>query len=402
MIVPEPAIQEYASRPCPVCRGTRSTLLFHQSFEQLSTARLLSGYDVVVCQECGAGFADRIPSQPVFDRYYRDLSKYHSHDRLPAGPPTVEQRFYDIAGLIAPFIPTAESRVLEIGCASGGLLKALEERGFGNLCGSDPSPECVRAAHELYGIPGLVGTVFTVPRPEVPYDFLVLTGVMEHIRDLDRTVERFHDLLGDGGRVYLEVPDASRYVPFEDAPFQEFSLEHINFFSRTSLANLMRARGFRVVETGHAWRPQHEIACPSTYGVFQKCQDSWPLERDVETEPGLRAYIEGCHAEDRRIRSVIRQAVAPGERMIVWGVGAHTLRLLATGGIDPSQVALFVDSNPNYQRQELCGIPVGSPAELMTRREPILISSCGSQNAIRTQLRDGLKLRNPLILLYGA
>jgi hypothetical protein len=76
------------------------------------------------------------------------------------------------------------------------------------------------------------------------------------------------------------------------------------------------------------------------------------------------------------------------------------LRLLATGGLSPSQVALFVDSNPNYQRQELCGIPVGSPAELQNRSEPILISSCSSQNAIRNQVRDGLKLRNPLILLY--
>ena len=61
---------------------------------------------------------------------------------------------------------------------------------------------------------------------------------MEHIRDLERTVARFHDLLADRGRVYLEVPDASRYDWRLDGPFQEFSLEHINYFSRTSLAKI--------------------------------------------------------------------------------------------------------------------------------------------------------------------
>jgi SAM-dependent methyltransferase len=306
-----------------------------------------------------------------------------------------------MADLLTRFIPSSETRVFEIGSGSGGLLKALHERGFRDLCGSDPSPACVRAARELHGIPAVEGTVFTVPKPQVPYDFLVLSGVMEHIRDLDRTVERFGELLRNGGRVYLEIPDASRYTPRQDAPFQEFSLEHVNFFSPQSLANLMQSRGFGVLETGRVSRPQHEITCPAAYGVFEKSLHSTPIERDVETEAGLRAYIEGCRVEDARIRALIRQATAPGERFIVWGVGAHTLRLLATGGLDPLQVALFVDSNPNYQRQELCGVPVASPAELKSRREPILISSCSSQRAIHKQVREGMGLRNPVILLYA-
>jgi SAM-dependent methyltransferase len=405
MTVSAPMLQERpsesaASRPCPICRGTRSTLLYRQSFEQLSRARLLSGYDVVICQNCGAGFSDGIPEQDVFDRYYRDLSKYDDRER-DAGPPIVEQRFHDMAGIIARFIPAPESRVFEIGCASGGLLKALQERGFRNLFGSDPSPACIRAARELYGIPGVVGTVFTASWPESPYDFLVLTGVMEHIRDLERTAERFHELLAERGRVYLEVPDASRYDSRLDAPFQEFSLEHINFFSQTSLANLMRASGFRVLETGLTVRPLHEATCPCTYGVFEKTSEASPMEFDAETEPGLRRYIDGCRAEDERIRSVIRESVSAGQRMIVWGVGAHTLRLLATGGLDPSRIALFVDSSPAYQNQELHGIRVAPPSELKDRSEPILISSRGFQQEIQHQIRNNMGLRNPLVLLYG-
>ena len=86
--------------------------------------------------------------------------------------------------------------------------------------------------------------------------------------------------------------------------------------------------------------------------------------------------------------------------MIVWGVGTHTLRLLATGGLEMSKVASFVDSNPKYQNQNVHGVRVIAPVELKGRQEPILISSCGFQREIQHQIREELGLTNPLILLY--
>lgn len=386
-------------RQCPVCGSGRRSLFFRQSFEHLSGARLLDGYDVVVCSECGAGYADKIPHQSVFDEYYRELSKYDYEFRGGKDCSASEGRFLDVALTIEPFIPTKHCRILEIGCGSGHLLRVLQERGFQNVQGSDPSPACARAAQGI-GVRVVSKTVFTATLPEEPYDFLILTGVMEHIRDLDRTVMQFHRLLRDGGRVYLEVPDASRLGPSLDAPFQEFSVEHINFFSPGSLSNLMQARSFRTLTTGRARRAQNETVCLSAYGVYEKSAAPAPIEPDTETEAGLRAYIQGCQTEDAHIRSKIDKAVFPGERMIVWGVGTHTLRLLATGGLDPNKIAVFVDSNRKYQRQELRGIAVVSPDEVRNRTEPILISSRGFQGEILGQIRESLQLRNKVILLY--
>ena len=312
----------------------------------------------------------------------------------------VEPRFRAVAELISQFIPSSNSRILEIGSAVGGLLKALADLGFRDVFGVDPSPSCVRIARDVFGIPGAAATIFTMPEGDASWDTIILTGVFEHIRDLDEAVRQLRRLVKPGGRIYLEVPDASRYQSHLDAPFQEFSVEHINFFSEASLKNLMQQRGFVSVASGHVVRPQHEITCPCVYGVFERSDHIAPLERDTETEAGLTAYIAGCAAEDSRIRAVIGQALNPGERMIVWGTGAHTLRLLATGGLDPAAISVFVDSNPKYQHRTLNGIPVVGPAELKTRTEPILISSCGFQNEIRNQVQQGLGLTNPLILLY--
>ena len=392
--------RRFAPRPCPACGAVESTPLLHQSFAQLDGARLLDGYDVVVCAACGAGFADDIPPQSVFEEYYRDLSKYDYGDRDGEAPPAAEQRFHDIAGTIEKFIPSPESRVLEIGCGSAQLLKTLRDRGFLHVLGSDPSPGCIRAARRLYGIPGVVGSVATLPQPDEPFDFLILIGVLEHIRDLESAVKRLHALLRDDGRIFVEVPDASRYAPELDAPFQEFSVEHINFFSGASLANLMRVRGFQPIMVGRAIRPQNEAACPSVYGVFVKSSRLAPMERDLETEPGLRAYIEGCRAADAHVRAIIARSLQAGERMAVWGVGAHTLRLLATGGLDPAKIELFVDSNPKYQGKKLSGMAVESPAALQRYAGPILISSRGFQREILRSAREQFGLANRFILLY--
>ena len=65
--------EQFPPRLCPVCRSGVSKALFRQSFDQLSGVHLLDGYDVLVCEECGMGFADGLPPQSVFDEYYRDL-----------------------------------------------------------------------------------------------------------------------------------------------------------------------------------------------------------------------------------------------------------------------------------------------------------------------------------------
>lgn len=390
----------FEPRPCPVCGGKRSNALYRQSFQRLSDIQPLEGYTVVACVDCGLAYADGIPEQSAFDDYYRELSKYDYSDRGGQEPPGTVEKFEAIAGVMERFIPSRDSRILEIGSASGKMLRILKDRGFAHVLGCDPSPGCARAAQELYGIPSLTGTVFTVAEPAEPYDFLILIGVMEHIRDLDRAIQKFHRLVGPGGRVYLEVPDASRYRAELDAPFQEFSTEHINFFSARSLTNLMQTRGFRAVATGEAVRPLYEITCPTAYGVYEKSSQPLPLERDTETERGLRAYIRDCQAEDDRIRGRIERAVPGGSQMIVWGVGTHTLRLLGTGGLKIEQVALFVDSNAKYQNQSLHGVPVVSPAQLTDRERPILISSRGFQNEIREQIQQAMRLPNQLILLY--
>ena len=62
-------IISYPSRDCPICGSAARRVFFHQEFESVDQGTLVTGYDVVVCERCGGGYADGIPDQPAFDRY---------------------------------------------------------------------------------------------------------------------------------------------------------------------------------------------------------------------------------------------------------------------------------------------------------------------------------------------
>ena len=387
-------------RPCPVCGGLESRHLFSQSFQQLAGAELLDGYDVVVCASCGLAFADGIPAQEVFDAYYRDLSKYEHHHTGGRESDLDEQRFRDIAETIARFIPSQSSRVLEIGCATGRLLALLRDAGYVNIQGLDPSPGCAQAAWDLHGVPVFTSSLFSIPSPASWFDVVIVIGVLEHVEDLHKALEHIRAVLTPIGRVYAEVPDASNLYGRPDAPFQEFSTEHINFFSTVSLTNLFRSNRFEALSTGQAVRQQHEnTTYPAAFGIYGKTDCAAAIERDDITESGLRRYIRESSAVDGQVRQAIENKAA-GRVLLIWGTGTHTQRLLAAGAFSNVHIAAFVDSNPKYQGRELQGIPVVSPSSLQGRREPILISTRGFQREIQDQIRTQLNLDNEVILLY--
>lgn len=387
------------ARKCAICSSDRKTTLFEQKF---STVCLLEGYTVVICECCGFAFADGLPEQEAFDNYYRDLSKWEYQHRGGRESAVDEGRLRAVATDVVRHIPSHDTAVLEIGCSTGRMLSMLQEQGYRNVWGVDPSPACAISARNLYNVRVLTDTVSSLAEAGEQFDFLIMVGVLEHIRDLEGTLATIHQLLTPNGRVYLDVPDATQFADWPDAPYQQFSMEHINFFSATSLANLMRSRGFEPIFSEKVLRQYTDVSMmPSVHAVFENCGASaGELVRDHESEPRLRKYIEDSRSVDHRIRELIDRTAGKREPILVWGVGTHTQRLLATGGLDNVNVSAFVDSNPKYHGKRLHDIPIVSPESLAGRPEPILICSRVFQKEIEQQIHEQLRLNNEVLSLY--
>ena len=90
-------------------------------------------------------YADTPATQADYDKFYATCSIYEQPAGASTGttPPEDLARLEQIGALFAGHIPSKQARILDVGCANGGLLQVLGRLGFRNLVGVDPSPACV-------------------------------------------------------------------------------------------------------------------------------------------------------------------------------------------------------------------------------------------------------------------
>src|SRR5947209_9091501 len=63
-------------RECPVCTHRRAQRVHHHRLRTADRHPVGNGYDVVVCERCGVGFADAAVHQRDYDAIYAETAKY--------------------------------------------------------------------------------------------------------------------------------------------------------------------------------------------------------------------------------------------------------------------------------------------------------------------------------------
>ena len=391
-----------APRPCPVCAGLARRVLHRQRF---CDGPLGDGYDVVVCGDCGAGFADGIPAQAGLDAYYAERSKYTYDQSGGAESPYDFQRFERIADQVVPFLPSPAARILDVGCATGGLLATLKARGYGQILGADPSPTCAAAARRLHGVEVRVATLAQLAEWKERFDCILLVGVLEHLREVRPALEILRRLLAPAGLLYCAQPDVTAFAECVNAPYQQFSVEHVNFFSQSSLNRLMAGCGLAPRQTWRwlvEWREGVTDSVVSAVYGMHPTQIGYAMPSptfDRETEPALQRYLAQCRDSDAALVSAVEQLVRSQDPILVWGAGTLTRRLLATTSLGRANIAAFVDSNVGLQGTTLAGRAVLAPAQIAGRGEAIVIGSAAFAREILHSIRSQLGLNNRVVLL---
>jgi SAM-dependent methyltransferase len=388
-----------SKRLCPICKNEDVESLHSQRFELPTGHPLGGGYDVVACIECGFVFADTTVSQADYDRFYREHSKYEDAKTGTGGVsnPFDWKRQQETGRQIADFLKNSDLKILDVGCANGGMLKALKELGYENLCGLDPSPVCVENTRQL-GLEAHQGSLFQ-PFREHAYDCVILSHTLEHVEDVRGALDWILGQLKTDGVIFLETPDAHRYADFNYAPFQEFNTEHINHFSLASLKNLMRLRGFDFLQGGaKTLQTGSQMQYPAVYGFWKYVGNGGVIHKDDGLKGRIEQYIQQSGTMINEIKLHLQKAFVNVPEIIVWGTGQLTMKLLLEAPLAEANILAFVDSNPINQGKTLRGIRVISPHEVSGLSAPILISSTLHQNHIVQQIKD-MRLSNPLILL---
>jgi len=370
-----------SKRECPVCGNTDVTPMLTQKFAKIEGISFLGGYGVVSCKQCGFVYAYDIPEQAAFDEYYTNANKYE-HDIEQ--PDTITGKYERIVQEIVHLSPNKTASIVDIGCAKSEVLRSLQNLGFSNLTGIDPSVKNVEYLKNK-GINGIHGTINVIDTSR-QYDIVLFLAVLEHIRDLHQTLDTLYAVTAINGMIIVSVPDMTTPASGE-LPYQEFSREHINYFTESSLSNLMMKYGF------------YRIFLKKERGdlvvFFRKSPKS--VQKDTFGKQCVQRYIEQSEKyEDEIYANLLQYSDTP---IIIWGLGTFTQRLLVKNVL--KNIVVMVDSNPKYAGKRYNDIDIITPRELTRYTEPILPAvSHRYVDAIIHTIKNDLKLQNRIIPLH--
>jgi SAM-dependent methyltransferase len=393
-----------AHRLCPICSQRTVEVLHHQRFILPEGHPLPENFDIVSCSDCHFVYADTRGSASDYDDYYGRFSKYADQSTATGGGgnPKDQQRLEKMADDLSHQLPDLTAKIVDVGCANGGLLGAMKSRGYKSLLGVDPSPACVENTKNWFHVPAFQGWLNALPSECQGADLAIVSHVFEHVLDLKGAVECLGSCLSSDGILYIEVPDAARYVEFLTAPFQEFNVEHINHFCAASLVNLMKACGFDAlrVET-KLFGTSEGAPYPALFGFFHRSRavvQSFDWLCDSEFSAAMNAYILSSR---ERIKAIDRKLVFHvNEPVYVWGTGQLTIKLLAETCLCRANIIAFVDGNPLNHGKTLYGRKIIAPEALNALpAHAIIVGSLLHHTAITHRIRNDLRLNNRVITL---
>ena len=388
-------------RPCPVCGGVLHDALYQQRFEHFAAGSITDAYDVVACRTCGTCFASGVPEQRRFSEYYDQSSKYDLSAEGAELSPFDAERYADEALFLAAHVVDRGGPVLDIGTATGSLLVALRDAGFTSVHGVEPSDQAARVARETHGLDVITGNARAAGAWRAGFAVVSLVAVLEHLVDPGAALRDAAELLTAAGILYLHVPDAARFSDHVDAPYQQFSVEHINYFTRMSLKNLVASAGFEVeVERAIVAELSADTEGSAVEVLCRRTDQRLDVRYDSDGVDALRQYIARSADKETVVLGRIAELAEDQSPIYVWGTGTHALHLLATSRLAECNIVCFLDSNPHYAGRQLAGRTVVTPQEVERVDSPILVASAVSQTAIAETARRLFGHDVPLILMY--
>jgi len=380
-------------RKCNVCGSLNSIEKYSQPTESIAGIGDIDYHHKIrVCNDCGFVFVSPILDEETILSYYKNYSNYE-HPQHDGKRPQVElnqiHRYFDF--IKSRFNQGFRGHAADIGCATAYGLSLFKEEGW-NVLGLDPSRKCAELSKALYDVE-VEQCFFDVNmlKKHQKFDLVMFCHVFEHLLNPAVVAKQLHQIMTNEGIVYIEVPNLQK----PEAPKCYFSFEHINYFTPTSLTNLMSKNGFEVdllelFDNGPEISPYYPVIA----STWKKSAGKSEIENNFdEAILIIDEFRKQANELIKKLQLTINKVLTetPSERIALWGGGIHTSQLLSETSIGQQRIRCIFDNDSKKHGQKLREIPIvnfdGDIEKLKKEIDVIVISSEASENVIFEQIK---------------
>lgn len=227
---------------CPICQSSE----WYTSLKVIDHFISKETFQLIGCKHCTFVATSPQPNEEILPTYYQS-ENYISHSNQATN---LINFIYLIARsislrwkqrLIKNLKPVVS--LLDIGCGTGSFLQIIKEHG-GQVSGVEPNDEARKKAE------GQLNQIIfnSLDKVEGCFNMITLWHVLEHLPDLNKSIEKINALLSEDGYLLIAVPnhaseDSKKYGSYwagYDVP------RHLWHFNQKSMALLLQKHGLKL------------------------------------------------------------------------------------------------------------------------------------------------------------
>lgn len=297
--------------------------------------------DLYVCLKCGHYQIENFIEETFYDEYeFQDenISMYYSQT----------ENIYNKRLEKLWNFNHGES-LIDIGCGTGDFMQSAGKY-YNKVVGIEPSVKEYSVAIKK-GLSVIHAYFDDNLDIKEKFDAVACNMVFEHLENPCDVLKKMNDILNEGGCGLISIPDGEKIV--NDGLYHQFLLEHINYFSLSSISKLAHDCGFCVLEVER----NSQLLEINVY--LRKVRNYMCLSKVMDGHKmALHRAVEGC------------------DRILLWGAGikAATYSVL----LEDIKVDGIVDSDHQKTGKYIAGIKVpieGVTAEKILGSDVIIILS---------------------------
>lgn len=272
---------------CPVCGTDRFTVIepacYPGGIDAAGFAEVYSasGDDVlmdqlVACDECTVIYLNPRVRGDLIIQGYRDAVDPRFIEQNAYRVRTFRRQLERLIGRHG-ITPSADTRVLDVGCAGAAFPKAAADMGF-SVVGVEPCEWLARHGREAYGLDIRAGVLAEQDFEPASFDLVSMWDVVEHLTDPQAVLRDIRQILAVDGLLVINYPDYGGLVRRIMGKRWPFLLSvHLTYFTPKTMTRFLNDQGFDVLEINPFWQTLPlayvlERAAPyfGVFGVLQK------------------------------------------------------------------------------------------------------------------------------------